>query len=184
MTKKPLPQAAQQVIDFWVSAGPDKWFAKDAEFDAQFRSRFFALHMQAAARQLDDWSESAQGCLALLILLDQFPRNAFRGTAHMFATDALALYFARHAQAQGFQAQLDKALQVFMVLPFEHSEVLQDQLTAVALCQGLDPRTLEFAQIHRDVIQRFGRFPHRNAVLGRQTTQAEQAFLDQGGFGG
>jgi len=176
--------AVQEVIEFWVNAGPSKWFAKDLEFDRDFRDRFMHLHMQAAARKLDHWAESAQGCLALLILLDQFPRNSFRDTAHMFATDPLALFFARQALERSFLEQIDPQLRVFMVLPFEHSESLDDQELAVKLCKDLSPRVYEFAVIHRDVIRRFGRFPHRNRALGRVTTPEEQAFLDQGGFSG
>lgn len=173
----------QDVIHFWHEAGPDKWFARDDAFDRAFIEHFQAAHMAAARRELDGWMDQADGALALLILLDQFPRNAFRGTAHMFATDSLALAFAREAVALGHNRTVDAALRVFFYLPFEHSEVLADQECAVALCEGLGDYA-RYAAIHRDVIVRFGRFPHRNAALGRETTTEEQAFLDAGGFAG
>lgn len=172
-----------EVVRFWREAGPGKWFDRDEAFDRDFTARFGAAHMAAARRELDRWQDEAESALALLILLDQFPRNAFRGTAHMFATDPLALRFARDAVARGHDAATDATLRVFLYLPFEHSEVLADQERAVALCDGLGEYA-RYAVIHRDVIARFGRFPHRNAVLGRDTTAEEQAFLDAGGFAG
>jgi uncharacterized protein (DUF924 family) len=171
------------VVRFWRAAGPGRWFAKDDAFDRDFVARFADLHMAAARRELDHWRREADGSLALLILLDQFPRNAYRGSAHMFATDALALSFAREAVARGHDHAVDPALRVFFYLPFEHSEALADQDRAVALCEGLDSYA-RYARIHRDVIARFGRFPHRNAALGRDTTAEEQAFLEAGGFAG
>ena len=173
----------QDIVRFWREAGPDKWFAKDDAFDRAFIARFHDAHMAAARRELDRWLDEAEGALALLILLDQFPRNAFRSTAHMFATDPLALSFARQAVAHGHDRTVDAALRVFFYLPFEHSEALADQDRSVALCEGLD-NYARYARIHRDVIVRFGRFPHRNAVLGRETTPEERAFLDEGGFSG
>ncbi|MFK2879415.1 DUF924 family protein [Rhodanobacter hydrolyticus] len=173
----------QDVVHFWREAGPDKWFARDDAFDRAFIERFQATHMAAARRELDGWMDHGDGALALLILLDQFPRNAFRGTAHMFATDPLALAFARQAVARGDDRTVDAALRVFFYLPFEHSEVLADQECAMTLCKGLGDYA-RYAAIHRDVIARFGRFPHRNAALGRETTNEEQAFLDAGGFAG
>ncbi|MBD8900035.1 DUF924 family protein [Rhodanobacter sp. DHG33] len=173
----------QDVVRFWHEAGPDKWFAKDDDFDRAFIKGYQAAHMAAARRELDGWMDQAEGALALLILLDQFPRNAFRGTAHMFATDPLALAFARQAVARGHDRAVDAALRVFFYLPFEHSEAPADQEQAVALCAGLGDYG-RYAGIHRDVIARFGRFPHRNAVLGRETTIEERTFLDDGGFSG
>ncbi|WP_343227448.1 DUF924 family protein [Rhodanobacter sp. DHB23] len=174
---------AHDVTRFWREAGPARWFEKDAAFDHAFTTRFLDAHMAAARRELDDWLDEAEGALALLILLDQFPRNAFRGTAHMFATDPLALGFARQAVARGHDHAVEPALRVFFYLPFEHSEVLADQDRSVALCEGLDDYA-RYARIHREVIARFGRFPHRNSMLGRVTTAGEQAFLDEGGFAG
>ncbi|MEW9623739.1 DUF924 family protein [Rhodanobacter geophilus] len=173
----------REVVRFWREAGPDKWFGRDEAFDREFSTRFHDVHMVAARRRLDPWLDDAEGALALLILLDQFPRNAFRGTAHMFATDPLALSFAREAIARGHDRAVEPALRVFFYLPFEHSEAPADQDRAVVLCEGLD-NYARYARVHREVIARFGRFPHRNAVLGRETMAGEQAFLDEGGFAG
>lgn len=175
----------QDVIDFWTEAGPQKWFVRDAAFDDAIRSRFGELHFAAARGELHGWRETPEGALALLILLDQFPRNIFRGSAHAFATDPLARGVTRAAIARGFDQQVDGALRSFFYLPFEHSENLTDQDEGVALCEALgDPETLKWAILHRDIIARFGRFPHRNRALGRETTPQEQAFLDEGGFAG
>jgi uncharacterized protein (DUF924 family) len=140
--------------------------------------------MAAARRDLDDWNQSPTGALALLILLDQFPRNAFRGTAHMYATDPLALHYARSATAQGHPDHVDQHLRIFFYLPFEHSENLADQDLSVALHASLAGEDRSYAERHRDIIRRFGRFPHRNTMLMRETTADEQAYLDNGGFAG
>jgi len=171
------------VIAFWKEAGADVWYKKDADFDARFRDRFFDAHMAAAGRLCDHWMQSAQGALALLILLDQYPRNSFRGTAHQFSTDALALGFARKAISLGYLQELESELQQFILMPLMHSEALADQDDLILLCTDL-PDTLKFAHIHRDIILRFDRFPHRNLCLGRDTTPEEQHFLDEGGFRG
>lgn len=139
--------------------------------------------MAAARRDLDDWADTPEGVLALMVLLDQFPRNSFRGTAHQFATDPLALMFANRAVAAGLHLAFDFPLRNFILLPFEHSERLEDQDRYMTLAAE-DAESLKWGEIHRDIIVRFGRFPHRNAVLGRKTTPEEQAFLDGGGFGG
>ncbi|MFY8150683.1 MAG: DUF924 family protein [Hyphomicrobiales bacterium] len=175
---------AQSVIDFWRDAGPERWFRKDAAFDGLFRERFMTLHFAAARRELDAWAESAPGSLALAILLDQFPRNSFRGTAHMYATDPLARHFARLAQARGHGAATEPELRIFLHLPFCHSEDLADQDLSVALSTPLGGDAAKHAEGHRDVIRRFGRFPHRNALLGRETTPEEATFLAEGGFAG
>ncbi len=177
-------ETAQSVIDFWRDAGAERWFRKDAAFDGLFRERFMGLHFAAARRELDGWVESAPGSLALAILLDQFPRNGFRGTAHMYATDPLARHFARLAQASGHGAATEPALRLFLHLPFCHSEDLADQDLSVALSAPLGGDAAEHAEGHRAVIRRFGRFPHRNALLGRETTPEEAAFLAEGGFAG
>lgn len=184
MSPTPLSTQPQDVVAFWLEAGPQQWFAKSDTFDAVFRERFEQAHWAAAARQLDAWLEDADGALALMILLDQFPRNAYRDTAHMFATDPLAQYFAEHAISFGHDLAVDPRLRQFFYLPFEHSESLVTQNRGVALMELLDADSLRWAVLHRDIIKRFGRFPHRNAALGRQTTQAEQEFLDSGGFAG
>ncbi len=178
------PSEAAEVLAFWREAGQGRWFRKDEAFDVRFRDRFMALHMQAARRALDVWAESADGALALLILLDQFPRNAFRGTAHMYATDPLARHFARRMVEAGLDQQVAPELRLFCYLPFAHSEDLKDQHRSVSLQRALGPTAQEHAQGHRNIIVRFGRFPHRNALLGRSTRPQEQAFLDEGGFAG
>ncbi len=184
MTTPAPVTTATDVVQFWRNAGPQRWFRKDEAFDADFRMRFMAAHEAAARGALDTWTSTAEGALALLILLDQFPRNSFRGTARMFATDAQARDVSRAALASGFDQQTDASLRNFFYLPFMHSEELADQDRALALCTALGPDARHHAQVHRDIIVRFGRFPHRNAVLGRATTPDEQEFLDAGGFAG
>ena len=178
------PHSAEAVIAIWKQAGPKRWFAKDEGFDRDFRDRFNAAHMQAARRELEDWLTTADGALALLILLDQYPRNAFRGTAHMFATDPLARLYARKMVDAGLDQQVEPQLRAFCYLPFEHSEDPQDQQRSLALNQQLDASTYHWAKEHVDIIERFGRFPHRNGVLGRTSTDEERAFLKAGGFAG
>ena len=178
------PHSAEAVIAFWKQAGPKRWFAKAEGFDRDFRDRFNAAHMQAARRELEDWLTTADGALALLILLDQYPRNAFRGTAHMFATDPLARLYARKMVDAGLDQQVEPQLRAFCYLPFEHSEDPQDQQRSLALNQQLDASTYHWAKEHADIIERFGRFPHRNGVLGRASTDEELAFLKAGGFAG
>ncbi len=175
---------AADVIGFWRNAGSGQWFAKNPAFDARFRERFCALHLAAARRECDHWTTTPEGSLALLILLDQFPRNAFRGTGHMYATDPLARHFARMANAAGHMEAIDQELRLFFCLPFAHSEDIADQNLSVELNTRLGPAERAHAEGHRDIVRRFGRFPHRNAMLGRQTTDEEQVFLDGGGFDG
>jgi uncharacterized protein (DUF924 family) len=179
-----LDPRAIQVVDFWRDAGEDAWFTKNAEFDAGFHDRFRELHFAAARRELDHWIDHPISALALMILLDQFPRNCFRGTAHMFATDPLARHFARKAVAAGYLEALEKNLRVFFLLPFEHSEELADQVYCVEQTALHAAEYLKYAVEHRDIIERFGRFPHRNRALGRETLPEEKAFLDGGGFSG
>lgn len=173
---------AGDVVAFWREAGPRCWFAKDDAFDAAFDRRFREAHFAAAGRALDHWAATAEGGLALLLLLDQFPRNVFRGTGHAYATDPLARHFAQAMLDAGQDRQVEPALRLFCYLPFQHHEDLADQDRAVALLQALGDA--KWALHHRDIIRRFGRFPHRNAALGRESTPEEQAFLDEGGFGG
>jgi uncharacterized protein (DUF924 family) len=185
MTPSPLLSvSAADVLGFWREAGPARWFRKDAAFDRRFRDRFLGAHEAALRGELDAWAHDADGALALLILLDQFPRNAFRGTPRMFESDAKARVIARQALEAGFDTQVDEALRNFVYLPFMHSEELADQDRAVELTRKLGDEPLRYAVLHRDIIERFGRFPHRNAVLGRATTPQEQRFLDDGGFAG
>jgi uncharacterized protein (DUF924 family) len=175
---------AEDVLAFWRDAGPSRWYRKDAEFDRAFRDRFLATHEAAARGELDAWAGTAAGALALCILLDQFPRNAFRDSGRMFATDPKAREIARAALANAYQQQVDPELRQFFVMPFMHSEELADQQLCVELATQLPTDTLRYAVQHRDIIERFGRFPHRNAVLGRRTSAEEQRFLDEGGFAG
>jgi uncharacterized protein (DUF924 family) len=182
-----LPAASAtpaDIVSFWREAGPSRWYRKDEAFDTEFRNRFIEAHQAAARGDLDAWSATAEGALALCILLDQFPRNSFRGSARMFATDAKAREVARSAIDAGYLDQVDEDLRQFFVMPFMHSESLADQDLCVKLSAGLKTDTLRYAEMHRDIIRRFGRFPHRNAVLGRATTPEEQRFLDEGGFSG
>jgi len=178
-----LPGAAD-IVSFWQSAGPDRWFKKDAAFDDEIRERFLPAHEAAAAGKLSAWENDAQGALALLILLDQFPRNMFRGDARAFATDPLARAMAAGAIVRGFDSQFPDDLRGFFYLPFVHSEDMADQERAIMLYRAARLENLKYAEEHADIIRRFGRFPHRNAVLGRSTTPEEQAFLDNGGFAG
>jgi uncharacterized protein (DUF924 family) len=177
--------APADVLAFWRAAGPDKWFAKDDAFDASIRDKFLATHEAAAAGRLSDWETTADGALALIITLDQFPRNMFRGSGRIYAADPIAREVTKRAIARGFDQGFSAIERAFFYLPFEHSEDLADQERAVALFRaGGDPENLKWAEHHRDIIRRFGRFPHRNALLGRQTTPEEQTFLDGGGFAG
>ncbi|WP_304177893.1 DUF924 family protein [Phenylobacterium aquaticum] len=176
----------QDVIGFWRHAGPRSWFAGKRSFDDAIQLKFEALHHNVARGNYDaKWMATAEGCLALVIVLDQFPRNLYRGNAHAFATDGKALAIARAALAAGFDREIEADLRMFLYLPFEHAEDLACQDAAVRLMEALGQADyLKFAIIHREVIAQFGRFPHRNAALGRETTPAEQAFLDDGGFSG
>lgn len=176
-------QQATEVVEFWKKAGPERWFARDADFDARFRVQFLEQHLAASRREYEEWLCNAEGVLGLMILLDQFPRNAFRGSAHSYATDPLARHYAMRAIEEGLDLDLDMDLRPFVYLPFEHSEDLVDQERSVAMFQALgDAQSLDYALIHRDVIQRFGRFPHRNGPLGRIPTVAELEYLANGGF--
>ena len=173
------------IVGFWLGAGPAKWFKKVAAFDEAIRLKFEPTHHRAARGEYDAWAATAEGALALLLLLDQFPRNLYRGSGHAFATDAKARAIARAAVERGFDRQVEPALRNFFYLPFEHSEDLTDQDYCLALCAEAGVADdLKWAGLHRDIIARFGRFPHRNASLGRITSPEEQAFLDAGGFGG
>lgn len=172
----------QQVIDFWRDAGYEKWFNGDAAFDAACRERFLDAHHAAARREHEGWMDRADGALALLILLDQIPRNVFRGSGHAFATDPLALHYAGRAVEAGLDRLVDPALRAFFYMPFEHSESLADQHRAVELFNALgNAEYARYARAHLEVIERFGRFPHRNRALGRVNTPDEQAWLDAGG---
>ena len=178
------PTTSHAVLAFWRDAGPQRWFRRDDAFDAEFRERFLAAHVAAAAGRLQSWLDDAEGALALVLLLDQFPRNAFRGTPRVYATDAQARAIADAALVAGFDRQVDAALRRFFYLPFMHSEELADQERSLALNADAGDDALRWARHHRDVVARFGRFPHRNAILGRDSTPEEARFLAEGGFTG
>lgn len=173
---------ATELVDFWRDAGMAKWFRGGDAFDAECRARWLDAHFAAARREFDDWMEDAEGALALVLLLDQIPRNVFRDSGHAFATDPLALHYANRAIDAGHDAKIDAGMRFFFYLPFEHSEAIADQDRAVELFTSLgNANLLGYANAHRDVIARFGRFPHRNAALGRGNTTEEQAWLAAGG---
>ena len=174
---------AEAVIAFWFAPGrEERWFAVDPAFDAEIRERFQPLVERAAPGGLGDWLSSPRGALALCLLLDQFPRNIWRGSPLAYACDARAREVSRVALEAGFDRLLPIAQRPFLYLPFEHSEDLADQERCVALMRDLDDtELLDYAQRHRDVVARFGRFPHRNAVLGRASTAEEVEFLQQPG---
>ncbi len=174
-----------EIVSFWREAGPEKWFEQNDAFDLVITSRFLETHEAAARGELAAFGENAEGALALVIVLDQFPRNMFRGTARAFATDALACEAADRAIARRFDQATDETMRQFFYLPFMHSELIDDQHRSVRLYHALGDADLSsYALTHRDIVAKFGRFPHRNRLLGRDTTPAEQQFLDGGGFAG
>jgi uncharacterized protein (DUF924 family) len=178
------PHDAHALVAFWRDAGEKAWFRKDERFDAEFRARFLAAHEAAAAGALDGWLGAAESALALVLLLDQFPRNCFRGTPRMWATDPQARAATTRAIDAGFDLATEPALRLFFYLPYSHSESLADQDRAVALAARLPGDSHAHALGHREIVRRFGRFPHRNAILGRTSTREELAYLAAGGFGG
>jgi uncharacterized protein (DUF924 family) len=171
------------LLRFWFEeAGPARWYTIDLAFDAALRQRFSSLYAAAEAGALDDWEAESDGALALVLALDQLPRNLFRGTARAFATDPAARGVADRALARGFDTVQPSTRRCFFYLPFEHSESLADQDRAVALFEAIrlqEPAGYDYALQHREIIERFGRFPHRNAALGRPTTPIEAAFLQE-----
>lgn len=175
----------EAVATFWEQAGEGRWFFKDAAFDGALKVRFGDALAQARNGAFDDWAETPEGALGLVILLDQMSRNIHRGSAQAFAADARALRIARQSIARGFHQWLPAPRAQWLVMPFEHAEDLDCQRRAVALfgTMGL-PGMAYWAEVHLDIIARFGRFPHRNAVLGRVSTPAELTFLESGGFAG
>ena len=184
---------AEKVLRFWFADEPasresmiqSRWFFPTPEFDQLCTTRFLASYEDAAHGRLEDWKNGPRSCLALVLLLDQFPRNMFRGDAKAYSNDDRALEVARRALARGTDRQIEAPLLQFLYLPFMHSEDLADQLRCVDLFRTTDDtENLRYAEEHADIIRRFGRFPHRNRVLGRVTTPEEQAFLDGGGFSG
>jgi uncharacterized protein (DUF924 family) len=191
-----IPERARAVLDFWfprdAAADPlasrPEWFRKDETFDATIRARFGTLVAEALAGGLGDWCATPRGALARVVVLDQFTRNAFRGTPHAFAGDERALATARDAIARGVDATLAPRERHFLYMPFQHSEALADQQASIALFEALARETglddpLEWARRHAEVIRRFGRFPHRNAILGRDSTPDEAQYLATPGSG-
>ena len=177
------------VVGYWRSAGPEKWFAKNHRFDEALRLRFEGVHHAAARGAYDSWIATPEGALALVLLLDQIPRNLWRDSAHAFATDSKARWAARAAIDSGHDRQVEPLLRRFFYLPFEHSEDLGDQALSLRLFAQLrdetgDAESYRWAEIHEEIVARFGRFPHRNACLGRQMTAEEQVFIEEGGFRG
>jgi len=174
-----------EILAFWRDAGPDRWYRRDDAFDAEVCRRFLGLWQCAAAGELASWETSDDGALALVIVLDQFPRNLFRDDVRTYASDPLAREVAHRAIDRGVDARIDPALREFLYLPFMHSEHLPDQLRCIELFRRTEnTENLGYAEQHADIIRRFGRFPRRNRILGRPTTPEEQAFLDAGGFSG
>jgi uncharacterized protein (DUF924 family) len=175
--------APAEILAFWRDGGPNRWYTPDEIFDVEVCRRYLDLWQQASAGQLSSWEDSDDGALALVIVLDQFPRNIFRGDGRTYASDHLARDVAYRAIERGVDARIDPTLREFLYLPLMHSEDLADQLRCIELSRaaGHDPK---WAEHHAGIVRRFGRFPHRNALLGRTSTPEEQAFLDQGGFTG
>ena len=188
-----MPSEPKEILDFWFGREDepgygefrDEWFKKDKEFDRQVRERFLEDYERASRGEYDGWREKPESCLALVILLDQFPRNLFRGNARTHATDEKALDISREAIQKGFDRKLAPFQRHFLYMPFMHSERVEDQQRSMALFQELaeegGPDVREYAEGHREIIERFGRFPHRNEILGRETTPEEAEFLEKPG---
>ena len=194
MRNEPVTITAGDVLDFWFGREGEPgygefreaWFEKDPDFDREVRDRFGALYEEAAAGRLDAWKEDARGCLALVICLDQFPRNMFRGDARTHATDEKALETATDAVERALDRELPAFQRMFLYMPFMHSEGVEEQRRSVELFGRLAdepgaPDVTEYAVGHREIVERFGRFPHRNAILGRETTPEEAEFLTRPG---
>ena len=176
-------RTSSEIIDFWFSKRvKPKWFTKSAKFDREIKQRFLTTYSLAKNGTLDAWRDNPQDTLALIILLDQFPRNMFRNTPQAFATDEKAVELTKYAVSQNYQQKLSNEQQVFLYMPLMHSENQTDQAKCVELFDELEKgENLKFALKHQEVVERFGRFPHRNQILGRQSTTAEREFLTQPG---
>lgn len=176
-----------EILHFWFEeTEPRQWFQKNDAFDQHVIERFLGCYKMAADGLCDGWRQDAEGCVALCIVLDQFPRNMFRGRPETFATDHKALLVAKHATANKFDEMVALEKRRFLYLPYEHSEDLQDQKRSVELFARIregDPVGYEYALRHLQVIEQFGRFPHRNAILQRENTAEESAYLSQEGAG-
>ncbi|MEQ9587137.1 MAG: DUF924 family protein [Parvibaculaceae bacterium] len=174
------------IVTFWTEAGPEKWFKKDAAFDQTIAARFGGTVDNALSGGLDRWSETPSGTLALILVLDQFTRNIWREDARAFSGDEKALTVAQRAIERGQDMLLLPVERKWLYMPFMHSERLDVQEQGLVYFKDRldDAYTYDYAVLHRDIIERFGRFPHRNGLLGRVPTEQEQVFLDEGGFGG
>ncbi|QIG48229.1 DUF924 domain-containing protein [Nordella sp. HKS 07] len=172
------------VIDFWLKAGEERWFVKDTAFDGALSVRFKEALAKARDGAFDHWAETPRGMLALILMLDQFSRNIHRGSPLAFAADKKALALARRAVSHGDHLTVPAPLAMWLIMPFEHAEDLDAQRRCVALFAARQPDMVHWAKLHLDIIERFGRFPHRNAILGRKSTPEELAFLAAGGFSG
>ena len=179
----PKPQSSAAVLAFWFEdSSPEQWYKKDAEFDDAIRDGFEPTITAALASRLDGWADSADGCLALILLLDQFTRNIYRDSPRAFSGDEMALALSLRCIDRDYLAHDNPAWRQFMLMPMMHSEDLAIQEQSLPLFERLtNPRTHEYAVKHRDIIARFGRFPHRNAIIGRPSTDAEAEFLTQPG---
>lgn len=177
----------EAVLAFWFAEGPDRhrkaWFRKDPDFDREIRDRFGRVHRRAAEGRLDHWAASARGLLALIVVLDQFSRNLHRDDPRAFACDAKALALARDALDRGVDRELGAAERGFVYMPFQHSEDIEDQRRSVALFEALGGEAADYARRHLEVIERYGRFPGRNAALGRASTPEEREYLRTPGAG-
>ncbi|MCF8067369.1 MAG: DUF924 domain-containing protein [Desulfobacterales bacterium] len=192
----------EEILSFWFrdsDLNPDKakerfqvWFNATPEFDHEIKERFEALMIKAGSSELENWKNTPEGCLALIILLDQFTRNVYRKTKAAFSGDSLAIQIAKHGVEMGFDERLSVLYRVFMYMPFMHSEVIEDQERSVALFEKLEAESASdwkevfsgnvyYAREHREVVKRFGRFPHRNRASGRESTMEELEYLEKGG---
>jgi uncharacterized protein (DUF924 family) len=182
-----MKDTKEEILYFWFEeTQPAQWFQKNDAFDQQILERFLVSYEMAEDGLCDGWNSDADGCLALCILLDQFPRNMFRGMPRSFKTDGKALLIAKHTVAKGFDQVLPPMQRRFVYLPYEHSESLSDQKKSLELfetMQSEDPMSYDYALRHYEVIERFGRFPHRNVILGRDNTPEEEEYLAQDGSG-
>jgi uncharacterized protein (DUF924 family) len=189
-----VPSRAGEVLDFWFGREGDpeygqfreEWFRKDPSFDARVTEQFADLYEEAAGGNLDGWRDDAESCLALVILLDQFPRNMFRGDGRTHAEDSRALGASEYAVEHALDRELPAFQRMFLYMPFMHSESVEDQRRSVEMFERLAgeegaPDVVSYAVAHRDIVERFGRFPHRNEILGRETTPEEAVFLTKEG---
>jgi uncharacterized protein (DUF924 family) len=190
-----VPSRSDDVLDFWFGREGEpgygefraEWFRKDPAFDAEVTERFASLYEEAAAGDLDGWRDDARSCLALVILLDQFPRNMFRGDGRTHATDGKALETSKYSVEHALDRELPAFQRMFLYMPFMHSESVEDQHRSVELFERLAgeegaPDVVSYAVAHRDIVEQFGRFPHRNEILGRETTPEEAVFLTKEGY--